>query len=102
MLTTNHLGVASSSLDALIWGGGLIMATTREKFILHTHFYVIYFSNYQSSFFTLVKNQKDERKIQSRTIPKPKANCSLDSATNVCTKLKEKAMATRPQTVGRV
>jgi hypothetical protein len=30
MWTTNHLGIASSSLNALVWDGGLIMTTTLE------------------------------------------------------------------------
>jgi hypothetical protein len=101
MLTTNHLGVTSSSLNALVWDGGL-RGHHQRKNCLANSFLCNLSIKLPILSFTLVKNQKSARKIQSRTIAKPKASGTLHSATDVRTKLKEIAMATTPRTMGQV
>jgi hypothetical protein len=101
MLTINHLGVTSSSLNALVWDRGLLDHHQRKICLAHS-----FLCNLSIKLpiltFILFKNQKSARKIQSRTIAKLKARGALHSTTDVCTKLKEISMATTPQIMGWV
>jgi hypothetical protein len=73
------------------------MATTYEKFTLHTHVYVIYVTNYQFSLLPWSK-PKVQEKYRVEQFPNQKAIDALCSTTNVCyTKVKgEIATATAP------
>jgi hypothetical protein len=76
------------------------MATTKINHIAHS-FLRYLFNKLSSLTFTLVKTRKvrENSRVQ---LPNQKASGALHGTTAVCTKLKTKASATTPQTVGRV